>query len=347
MDNNEISLKDLILIIKEYCYEIINNWWIVILGSIILSGILCFKAIKTPGTYPAETKFLVEGNESGGGISGILGSLGIRRGDNKSNPFKIIEVGLSKKMAKKILFEKSQCDGGLIANNIIEKYDLDSKWAESEIQFENFKFTTSNEKEFQDIDRKAFLRLVKVIFGTQLNRDDALIRIFRNEDSGIFKYSVNTEYECLSLSLISSAYDNLRKIFEEELLKDKLQTLKVFENKRDSLKQILDSRVKQYAVFQDQSRGLISKEVEYQADRLLIEIEGLTSAYTQVVQNYELTDITVRDSKPTFLIIDKPYPPLGRAGPSIILNIIIGIVLGCFISITFIIGRRFYRDIMK
>lgn len=349
MANKEISLKDLLLLIKEYFFEILRKWWVVLIFVVLSTFYFVRKTNNTPGTYGAQTKFLVEGNEGGGaGLGGLLGSLGIgSRGGGKSNPFKIVEVALSKAMTHKILFDKSACGDQYIGNSLLEKYDLHNIWAESNEEYRGFRFTTDDDTKFTDLDRKVFLRLHRFIFGTELRRDLALMTLNFGKESGVFKLNVKTEHECLSLSLTNSCYDNLRYIFEEELLADKIQTLKILEAKKDSIKSLIDAKGRQYANQKDRSRNASSAMLEYERNKLLVEIEGMTSAYTEILRNYELTDISFRDSRPTFMMIDKPYPPLGRLGANMIVNIILGIILGLFLAVVFIVGRKFISDILN
>jgi len=128
LENKDISLKDLILLIGQYGREILRNWWIIVISIILFLVFFVHKTNNTPATFNAKTKFLVEGNEGGGlgSIGGLLGNLGISKG-GKSNPMKIIEVALSKRMAAIILFSKSQCSEGLIANDIITQYELNER----------------------------------------------------------------------------------------------------------------------------------------------------------------------------------------------------------------------------
>jgi hypothetical protein len=349
MANKEITLKDLILLIKEYFFEVLRKWWVVLLFVIPITLYFVRKTYITPSTYSAQTKFLVEGNEGGvSGLGGILGSLGIGgRGGDKSNPFKIVEVALSKAMTHKILFDKSECSDEYIGNLLLDKYDLPNTWAQSNEEYRGFKFTTDDDFQFTDLDRKVFLRLYRFIFGTELRRDLALMTLNFNKESGVFKYNVKTEHECLSLSLINSSYDNLRYIFEEELLADKIKTLKVLEAKKDSIKSLIDSKGLQYANQKDRSRNRFSAMLEYESNKLLLEIEGMTSAYTEILRSFEMTDISFRDSRPTFMMIDKPYPPLGRVSESLILNIVLGFLLGFFLATVCIVGNKFIRDIIN
>jgi len=189
--------------------------------------------------------------------------------------------------------------------------------------------------------------MISVLLGTDLDRSEALLKIGLNEESGVFKYSVSTELECLSLTIIDKAFDSLKQFFEEDLLMDKIQTIEILKSKRDSLRGLIDQKGREYAIFQDRNRGVISNERMYLGNKLLVEIDGLSTAYGEILRSYELTDVSFRDSKPTFMIIDRPFSPLGRSGPSLLLNLILGILLGGFIAVGFIVVRKFYRDIMS
>ena len=80
--NDEITLKELILKLQEYIREIINSK--LIIGLFCLISVLGFlyKHYTHIPTYKAELKFVVEGQNGGGGLGGLLGSFGINQYQN-------------------------------------------------------------------------------------------------------------------------------------------------------------------------------------------------------------------------------------------------------------------------
>ena len=75
IDNDEISLKELILSLIEFYKEIIKNWkWLVTI-PIPLIGYMLYKTYTLPTTFEAELTFMMNDDKgSGGGLSGLAAS---------------------------------------------------------------------------------------------------------------------------------------------------------------------------------------------------------------------------------------------------------------------------------
>ncbi|MDF1694603.1 MAG: hypothetical protein P1U56_02170 [Saprospiraceae bacterium] len=344
----EISLRDFILLMKEYFFYLLKKWWLIGLISGPITLYFAYNAYVAPGMYSANTKFIIEeGNGNVNVIGGILGGFGIGKGGGVSNHVKVSEVALSNLMAEKILMSESQCGKKILANEIIEFYELDKKWAESDEKYANVRFANSNSADYTELERKVFRKITKVLIGTDIDRTEALMKFTRNDKSGVFKIKVSTEKECITQSIIDSAYDNLKQIFEEEILEVKVKMVEILTNKRDSLLTLIDQKSLNYARFRDRNRGSIYDEADYAGKKLLLEIQGLTTAYVESIKNLELADVNYRNSKPFFMILDKTFPPLGRYRPNLITKTILGAITGLFLAIIVLVGYKLLGDIMN
>jgi len=74
IEEDEITLKELILKIKEFFWEVVRNWKWVVLIVIPFVTFFMYKAVSTPVTYEAELTFMVNEDDGGGmgGVSAIL-----------------------------------------------------------------------------------------------------------------------------------------------------------------------------------------------------------------------------------------------------------------------------------
>jgi uncharacterized protein involved in exopolysaccharide biosynthesis len=121
--DDEITLKELILKIQEYWQEILKNWKLIFLIIIPFVAFFLIKAFLTPATYSAQLTFMVNEDEGGGGfggVSAILGQFGFGGGGQSSyNLDKILELSRSRKIIQMALFEKVNIDGkkGLLSQS--------------------------------------------------------------------------------------------------------------------------------------------------------------------------------------------------------------------------------------
>lgn len=109
-DNDEISLKELVLKIKEWYQFLLTKWKLIILAAII-GGLIGFTyAYFQKPTYKAVLTFAMEEEKSGGGgLGGALGlasQFGIDLGSSGGGAFSganLIELMKSRKLVEKTL----------------------------------------------------------------------------------------------------------------------------------------------------------------------------------------------------------------------------------------------------
>jgi len=344
-DPDFITIKDIIQLIKDYSREVLNKWWIVMLFTIPIVGYQVYKALNTPLVYNAQMRFIVEGDSGNqlAGLGGLLGSFGIS-GGGKVNPYKILEVAKSKVIMENVLFDSTTYTDKFVINEIMDLYKLDEQWAEIREDFRGYRFKSSDESTFRRLDKRAFKKVLKVVLGTKKDRENALLRIALDKDSGIYTLTTKSLTEDLSLDLSNKTFDMLKVFFEDRIFDQQKLTRDLLQAKKDSLKQVINLKSIELANYQDRNRGAITSAADIKIRNLQSEIAGVAIAFQETYKNLEVSDFTLKNSKPLFLEIDRAYPPLTAVGPSLIINIIIGLFLGGILSVIFIILRKLIVD---
>lgn len=343
MGEDEISLKQVINVIKDYLKEILKFWWIVILFIAPFLALNLYKYYNTPELMSAEIKFIIEGDNGGGSpIGGLLGSFGLG-GPSDDNPYKIIEVAKSKSTMANILLHK--IEGDYIANRIIDKYELTEAWNKNLPYLTDFRFTKDSLVNFTRKDNLAF----KMIYAKLIGMADpsmALLSITYDDELAMYNILSKSVDEELTYTMSQLLYDQVKYFFEEKVIEDKIKISELLRVKRDSLSSLIGSKTLQVANFEDTSRGLISSSAQYQKNKLMLEIQGLTTAYTETWRNFEMADYDLRTSKPTFLKVDQSYLPLSGESPKLLIALITAFLLGGLLAVGFIVIRKLYREIM-
>ncbi|MEE9437597.1 MAG: hypothetical protein V3V14_01275 [Saprospiraceae bacterium] len=341
-DDDNISLKELILATKAYLLEVLRNWWVVGLFVLPFLAFYVNKSLNSPVEYPARVRFLVEGSTKSG-IGGLLGSLGIgAAGANKMNPHKIIEVAKSRRIMDQVLFDTSATNNQMIANNIIDKYKLFDAWAEEKIEYENFHFTSGNVANFNPTEMKAYVALM----GFVITCKSPLLNINLNQDNGIFRVMCSAQDEDLTIDLTTKTFDRVKEFFEDKLNENDKKTREIFFNKRDSLKALIELKTTQMAYNQDRNLGSVTSIGIINRTKLSNEISALVAAYSEVAKTFEIADYNALNRKPMFLLIDRPYAPITPIAQSLVVNLFIAIFLGSFVGVGFVVLRKIYREAM-
>ena len=117
INNDEISLKELIQKLQGWYHYLLSKWKTIVLAGII-GGILglTYAYLKKP-MYTAETTFVLEEGESGGSLgqyAGLASMVGIDLGGSGGGIFKgdnILELYKSRKMIQETLLSEGIFEG--------------------------------------------------------------------------------------------------------------------------------------------------------------------------------------------------------------------------------------------
>jgi hypothetical protein len=345
LEENEISLRDVILTIQEYFWYILKNAFYIAIPILLLGGYFAYDSYMTKATYQAERKFFVEGDNTGGGLGnlgGLLGSIGIKQG--KSNPYQILEVADSKLLTSEVLLAKVE-QGDLLANIIIEEYKLDEEWAENNDKYLGFRFMHDSIESFSNLENSALNRLIIKVVTTK--KEVPLRKVSLEEDRGYYALKSITTNPELSLALDAITYDKIRYYFEEKVLEGYKSNRDILKLKADSINILLKAKIYELANFMDSNRGTFSYKVNVRSGLLQKEIDVFSVAFQEVTKSYEMADFNLKNQKPTFMLIDKPFPPLGMIKPVWWMGLIRGGILGAILGIGFFIARKIYKDVMQ
>lgn len=345
-NSDEITLKDLIVNVKGYVKEIIRSWFLI--GIVALLGVAAFlyQHYNHRIAYECSLTFVVEGQGGGGGgLGSLLGSLGMGGGKGGTvNPYKVIEVAHGSELFLKVMGSKAT-SGDLIANEVLKAYDLTEKWSENNEEFKEFYFDTLAMTYGKDIlNQKAIKGIHKLVWGTQKSRANALVKIHFNEDTGLFYLETISLSEDLTMDLTENFYKAIKTFFEEEMWQSQVQLAAILRAKSDSLKYIRNYKVRELANFENRNRSLVGKQLIAERSILTMEQMAINGAYAEVMKNRELTDINMKDKKPVFVAVDTPFRPLAPMVSSFFKNVVLGVVVGAFFAIIFVIFRKIYRD---
>jgi uncharacterized protein involved in exopolysaccharide biosynthesis len=108
VENDEISLKELLEKVKEWYSYLLSQWKIIVLAGIIGAALgLTYSFIKKP-VYTATLSFALEDEKSGGlgGALGLASSLGLDLGGSGGSMFagsNLTELFKSRSMVEKTL----------------------------------------------------------------------------------------------------------------------------------------------------------------------------------------------------------------------------------------------------
>lgn len=362
VEEDEMTLRDIILLVKSYLNEIKRNWKLLLLFILPITAVLFYQAYSVKVVYPARMTFMVteEKGQDVSSIGGLLGSLGVGGGaQNESSLEKVLQLFRSRRIIEETFFERITIEGAsdYIANFFIEVYGLsdllapskpllpfsENDWSERMEEID-FRFTHPNIDSF-NLDEKLML---KVLYGRLVGNADGgvepLVGSTIDEKSGIMSITLETVSEPLTAEMLLKLYDQLSQYYIDKTIEKQLKIYEIAKFKTDSINNQLLIADRKLAEFEDRSRNLVWVRGELERTKLQRQTRILEILYGESIKQLELSDFALRRKTPYVEIIDKPSRPIGAQGKSKILAIAFGVAIGTVLAILFIVFRKIVRD---
>ena len=350
-DNDEISLKELVLKIKEWYQFLLTKWRLIILAGII-GGLIGFTyAYFQKPTYKAVLTFAMEEEKSGGGgLGGALGlasQFGIDLGSSGGGAFSganLIELMKSRKLVEKTLLSPIEVDGK--AQSLVEYYlafnEIKKDWDEKPL-LKNVSFPI-------DADRTKFT----------LQQDS----ILKNLAAGLIKTDLVISQKDKKVSILSiemnSTNEQFAKVFCETIAKETSEyyveikskkskmNVDILQHQADSIRAELNSAITGVAAAADNVFNLNSamNVRRTPSARRQVDVQANTAILTQLVGNLELAKVTLRKETPLLQIIDRPSFPLEKEKVGKIKSLVLGGFLAGFLTVLYLVFSSLYKKLV-
>lgn len=354
IDNDEISLKELINNIKDWLFFLKSKWKIIFLVSLIGAIIGLSISFNEKPTFKAVLTFAMEedkGTGAGGGLSGALGlasSFGIDLGSAGGGAFaasNLAELMKSRLLVEKVLLKPVVINSKTIS--LVEYYiqfnNLRKDWQKNQslknIQFlpnaDQSKFTLQQDSILQDIHKS-------LIEAKKLNI------LQKDKKVTILSIEVTSENELFSKILCENLAKETSIFYIETKSKKAKINVDVLQKQVDSVKNALSEAITSVASETDNVynmnpafniKGTPTKKRQ-------IDVQANTAVLTNLVVQLELAKITLRKETPLIQLIDRPILPLQKEKFGKLKSVILGGFLAGFIYILSLIFSHLYKKIL-
>ncbi|MCB0657377.1 MAG: hypothetical protein KDC57_14630 [Saprospiraceae bacterium] len=352
IQDDEITLKDLILKIQEFWRLLWSNKWYIIAFSFLLASLSALRTYLTPSQFPAKLTFMVNEDEGSnmGGIASVLGQFGLSSGGKSEyNLDRILELSRSRRIIYPVLLDSISVDGksDLIANHLIRIYDFHDRWEDAkDPRLPDYFFTTGNEQSLDNTGRIALNSIYIQVVGNEKKNNDPLMSNGYGEETAILNLNITALNPELAIGMVTRIYDILSTYYIEKSIEPQQEAIKTLRIKSDSLKTALANAESRLARFDDSHRNLYLSTDVVQRDQYQRQVSLLTIMYGEVIKNLETASFALQSQTPFFQTIDEPQFPILPSPKSLLKAILIGGLLGGFLSCGFFISRKIYRDAM-
>ena len=341
---DEISLKELILKIKDW-YRFLLSKWIVLLAAGIIGGAIGVGyAFMQKPTYTASLSFALEDEKSGGGgLSGALGlasSLGIDLGTSAGGAFSganLIELMKSRNIVEKALLNPITVNGKtqsfaqyFINFNALNK-DWDTKPILKGIEFK------------PDADRSNFTLQQDSILGNIYASVLEMLTVGqKDKKASLLSINVKTTDELFSKAFAENLAQEVSSYYIEIKSKKARQNMEILQHQTDSIRAELNGAITGVAAAADNTFGL-NPAMQVQKTTISkkqFDVQANTAILTQLVTNLEMSKVSLRKETPLIQVIDRPILPLKKDKVGKLKSLLLGSFLAGFLTALILVFKK-------
>ncbi len=367
---DEITLGELINLIKEYILTAFRYWWILLLFALLIGGYNFYKSYNQEEIYTATLTFMLNNGEEGGRspLTGLMGQIGLPGGMGGSSNFaKMAELMRSRKIILKSLFERvtleyrnTPKDGGevqveevddFLANHYIEFFGMRDQWIEDENErMIDFSFKHPNIDSFSRIENSIALSIYRRIisFTTDGDLEGAHLRDnFAESISEIIQLSFKSTSDQYSYEFIYKLFEVLGKYYVEKTVVKQQETLDLVQRRTDSLRQALLNKENQLANYKDSNKGVFKAKSLVRQSDITRDVSFLSSQYSASARSLESARMSLELKTPHIIPIDMPVYPVPKYKPNWKEETFIGIVIGVILGFLLIFVWKFITDALE
>lgn len=350
VENDEISLRELLQKAKNWYVYLLSKWKIIILAGII-GGLLgvTYAFYKQP-IYTATLSFALEDEKgSGGGLGSALGlasSFGLDLGGSGGGIFtgsNLTELFKSRSMVEKTLLSPVNLNGKQIS--LAEMYIQENGWRGNwnrDPQLSKIEF-------LPNANRKNFTRKQDSIMGKMYqNLSTSGLSVGQKDKKvAIVNIDVSSTNELFSKYFCEALAKQVGTFYVETKSRKARINMAILERQVDSIRGELNGAITGVAIANDNTFNLNPALNVRRAPsaRRQVDVQANTAILTELVKQSELAKVTLRKETPLIQVIDRPILPLAKERIGKIKGFITGSFLVGILAVFILIFRKFLRDL--
>lgn len=345
-ENQSTSVLDIIRIAKSYFFELLKKSWIILIIAGALGYYFWNKRASEPIKYTARLSFMF--NEEQGSVSSLAFLLpsveGLGGGTQSSNVERIIELMDARRIALLTLLRKAKINGkeDFLANHFIDEMGMRERWIEQEdTSLMDFRFKSDSSETFTRLENSIFNAIYSEIRDFYLQK--------RVSEAELIHLSFTGSSEPFAYTFLNEFYDALNDYYTEQSIRKQKANFEAAEERADSLSEQLEIAEGRLSGFlnRNQFSSITYSQSEIQRLRLQSELTAVTQTYLAAVRSQETARFILERQEPAMSLIDAPVYPLAAERPNPLMGAIIGILIGGFLGVVLVLGRKAVLDFLR
>lgn len=350
--DDEMSLKELLLQVQYYCLIVLKKWWLIAIVGGLTFGIAYYFESKKPILYTATTTFVLETGSGGArsNVSNLSSMFGLDVGGSSSGLFQgesLLELYRSNAIIREVLLSPLVQDSStlLIQKLFLMNADLQEKiTADDQSLIANRHFLLYPKSEEMRQRDSILNNAAKVV------RNNYFTVLYPNAKANIIRVDVNAEDEAFAKSFNTYLVSKVNDLYMEIKAGKSYLNIKTLQFKVDSVRAVVTSAISSSAVSIDMTpnlnptRGALRVIPTQEAQ---MKVETNKSLLAELNRNLEMTKLSLSKETPLIKVIDESLYPLDKTYPKEIRQGVIYGGLGVIVTIIFIFCYSFYQKVMR
>ena len=353
VNNDEISLKELIQKAKEGWQYLLSKWIIILvfgLGGVVIGLVV---SLMTKPKYTAHLSFaLVEKSAGGGGLADLASSFGLSAllGGGSNGAFSgdnLLEIMQSPHTIDQTLLTPVDYQGK--KENLIEAYiqfnELREKWANNE-----------KNKELQTLSypigqkRETFTRTQDSVLNSiydKIIKSNALTIARKDKKLSFVNVNFTSQDEAFSKLFVEKLMAETYKFYRETKTAQSRANINMMQAKADSIRHLYEASLYRSAGY---SQVNINQALQFAAVPKIKQENNAqlyATVYTEVLKNLETLKLDLARETPIVQIIDTPRFPLDKERLGKAKAMATGGVLGGFLIVFYLYGAMFLKKALE
>lgn len=351
ISSDEISLKELVLKLKEWVCYLRSKWVIILIAGIIGGALgLAYSIYKKP-MYTATLTFAMEERGSGsslGGYAGLASQFGIDLGGGGASGVfsgdNIMELMKSRLMVTKTLLSGISINGKeeSLADYYIDFNHLREGWGKYPKLSGGIYFPVDISPDSLSFIQDSLMgNLITQIVKSNLNIDKV------EKNVSIIGVSCKSPNELFAKYFTENLVRNVSGFYIQTKTGRATANLEIIQNRLDSVRRAYNGALYGTAVSTDQNLNPVRAVVSVSRIRNQAEAQILGTEYAELVKNVEIAKMTLLQETPLIQVIDRPILPLRKEHLGKFRGILLGGLFAGFIALLYPILSKVYLGIMQ
>jgi len=350
VNNEEVSLKNFILKLQEWWKYLLSRWVVILIAALVGGSAGFIYAYFKKPVYRATLSFALEDDKSSGGLEGALGlasQFGFDLGGGGGGAFtgdNLLELMKSRSIVEKALLTEVPIKGKrqTLAELYISFNNLREGWNKNP-RLRNISFQAN-------ADRSKFSLQQDSVLGVFYNNiiKNNLVVDKTDKKLSIIGINVNSENELFSKNFTEVLAKTVSDFYIDTKTKKSVQNVRILQHQTDSVRRELNAAIYGVASAIDANPNAnpTRQVLRATSQHKQVDVQANQAILTQLVQNLELSKMSLRKETPLIQIIDSPILPLEKVQVGKIKEFILGGIVGALLMATGLIIKNVYDKTM-